>query len=415
MSTFAAMALLSNYKVITVTHHQLNVNDIGHFFVRGEDKASKSERIDLLKETFDIQECIYLETCNRVTFVLYSSTFNCRTQLADFFNVVNPDLKDGSLSNILKFVSHYEGESAIKHVFELASSMDSLVVGEREIFRQFRESYEWSKENGHVSDNLRLLERATVQTAKRIYHDTKIGEKPLSVVSLAMAALLKSNVSRQSRVILVGAGETNSLVAKFLKKYHFDNIKIYNRSLHNAAELSAEISAQAFHINDLEKLKGDFDIMFVCTSANKAIIDEPLYTKMLSGSTDKKTLIDLAMPRNIAPAVVDNFSVNHIDIEALKKLSEANLEFRMSEMEKAKPMILEEIYSFHNLYQERQLEKAMRQVPQEVSAIKERAINDIYDKRINQLDSTSKELLLEMMDYMEKKCISIPIKLAKKA
>ena len=84
-------------------------------------------------------------------------------------------------------------------------------------------------------------------------------------------------------------------------------------------------------------------------------------------------------------------------------------------MEKAKPMILEEIYSFHSLFQERQMEKAMRHVPQEVSAIKDRAINNIYDKRISKLDEDSRELLLEMMDYMEKKCISIPIKLAKKA
>ena len=132
--------------------------------------------------------------------------------------------------------------------------MDSLVIGEREIFRQFRVAYEKCQAGGLTSDYLRILEKATVTTAKEVYHSTKIGEKALSIVSLAINALLKNQVSRDSRILLVGAGETNSLVGKFLKKYQFRNIKIYNRSLHNAAELSNELNAESYHIQDLNKI-----------------------------------------------------------------------------------------------------------------------------------------------------------------
>ncbi len=407
------MALLTHYKVITVTHHHLNVNEIGHFFLRGESKDEKSENLRRIQEMYKMSDCMYLETCNRVTFIMYADDFDCHSQLSSFFMAVNPNLEAQTLANIRNFVSVYEGEAAIKHVFELTSSMDSLVVGEREIFRQFREAYEWSREKGHISDNLRLLEKATVRTAKKIYHNTKIGEKPLSVVSLAVSALMKTDVPRHSKVLLVGAGETNALVAKFLKKYEFSDIKIYNRSLHNAAELSEEIGAEAYHIHDLTEVKGKFDIMFVCTSASKAIIDVALYKQMLAGDTSEKVIIDLAVPRNVTAEVVSDFNVRHIDIEDLKKLSEENLEFRKSEMEKARPMIQQEVVVFNQLFNERQIEKAMSHIPSEILAVKQKAIQSVFNKRIDDLDEDAKSLVLEMMDYMEKKCVAVPIKLAK--
>lgn len=413
--TFAQMALLSSYKVITVTHHNLNVNEIGHFFLRKQDNQDRGQSLSALKAQFDIEECLYLETCNRVAFVFYKPGNLSNQFLGKFFKVVNPQLEQKTLSNIDKFVSAMEGEQAIQHIFELASSMDSLVVGEREIFRQFREAYEAAKAQGHTGDNLRLLEKSTVENAKEIYHKTKIGEKPLSVVSLAMQTLLQNNVSRSSRILLVGAGETNALVAKFLKKYAFTNIKIYNRSLHNAAELSEELGgATACHIHELKEIKGQFDIIFICTSASKVIIDQALYNQMLSGDDSEKTIIDLAVPRNVSAEVVANNTVRHIDIEGLKKLSEENLEFRKQELEKARPIIYKNLSKFKQLFQGRLIEKAMSAVPQEIAAVKSRALKEVYKDRVEALDDESKSLVLEMMDYMEKKCISVPMKLAKK-
>jgi len=408
------MAFLSQYKVITVTHHQLNVNELGHFYIKGDDQAEKSDRLHEIQKNFGISEALYLETCNRVTYILYSEQGHNDEFLKKFFLAVNPALENDTMGKLHNFVSTYEGDAAVRHVFELASSMDSLVVGEREIFRQLRQAYLWSKENGHIGDNIRLLQRATVKTAKKIYHNTKIGEKPLSVVSLAMNALLKSHVKRDSKILLIGAGETNALVGKFLKKYAFTDIKIYNRSLHNAAELSKELSAESYHIHDLKNVEGEFDIIFTCTSANKVILDDNLYKDMLGGDESEKTIIDLAVPRNVSPAVIEKNKVRHIDIEALKKLSELNLEFRMHEMEKARPMIFDEIKDFNALFQERQIEKALVHIPPKITAVKERAIHQVYNKRMATLDPDSKALVMEMMDYMEKKCISIPIKMAKK-
>jgi len=391
------------------------VQDIGHFYLKGEDECRVSSGIARLQEAFPIKECQYLETCNRVTYLIYMTGAVDKGFLQSFFQVVNPGLCTEVLGDISRFVSFYEGHTAIQHIFELASSMDSLVVGEREIFRQYRQSYDTCREMKTVGDNLRLLERATVTTAKAVYNSTKIGEKPLSIVSLAMAALQKKQLVASPRVVLIGAGETNALVAKFLKKYQYSDIKIYNRSLHNAKELSKEVGADSFHINELSNIEGAFDIIIICTSANRVVIDEVLYNQMLNGDDDKKILIDLAVPRNIAPEVVEQHKVDYIDIESLKKISEKNLEARKMEVIKAKPIIAEKLAAFHQLFQGRQIEKALVHVPQAVKAAKSRAIDKVYKDRIANLDEDSKALVMEMMDYMEKKCVSIPIKLAKGA
>ena len=412
--TFMPMYLLEPYRVVTVTHHNLNVQEIGHFYLHGAGDTRVTDGIQRLKDAFGFEELHYLETCNRVSYIIYGGQDLEADFLKSFFKVANPDFGAEALETIDKFAILLEAEDAIKHVFELASSMDSLVVGEREIFRQYRQAYESCKQLGHVGDKLRLLEKATVKTAKQVYNNTKIGEKPLSVVSLAMQALMKRQHQTNSKVVLVGGGETNALVAKFLKKYQYSDIRIYNRSLHNAQALAQSVGAESFHIQDLKDLDGNFDIIFICTSANKVIIDQALYTEMLKGDDREKVIIDLAVPRNVSQQVVDNNKVHYIDIESLKKLSEANLEFRKQEVEKARPIITDNIRAFRNLVQERKIEQAMSAVPVEVKAAKARALNDVYRDRIDHLDPNGKALLMEMMDYMEKKCVSIPIKLAKK-
>lgn len=407
------MALLDNYKVITVTHHNVNVNEIGNFYISTNKDQTAHAKLKSLSNQFNFTESLYLETCNRVSYILFGDFDLNKDFLTAFFKNINPQLQDQTLESINKYVSTYEGEAAIKHVYELASSMDSLVVGEREIFRQLRKAFDVSKNESLTGDYLRLLDRSIVKAAKDVYSKTKIGEKSLSVVALAMSSLLSINPSSDQKVLLVGAGETNSLVGKFLNKYKFNQTAIYNRSIDNAVQLSKALNAPSFHLNELENVKGEFDIIIICTSANKVVIDEQLYSKMLHGDNSKKIIIDLAIPRNIAQEVVSNFNVEYIDINSLKALSEENLKFRKKEVEKAKPIISKHVSTFRNMFQQRHIEKALSHVPVQIKEIKEKAINDVYRKRINDLDDASKDLLLEMMDYMEKKCVSVPIKAAK--
>ena len=118
-------------------------------------------------------------------------------------------------------------------------------------------------------------------------------------------------------------------------------------------------------------------------------------------------IIDLAVPRNISQKVVDNNKVNYIDISRLKEISEKNLLQRREELKKARPIIFKQLIDFKSLFHNRQLERALSNIPEEIKAIKARALTSVYGDRLDALDDDSKSLILEMMDYMEKKCISI--------
>ena len=405
--------MLENYKILTITHHNLNVDEIGNFMVHHEGSDHLKTKLNQLKEDTNLDELIYLSTCNRVSFICYSNEEFDIDYIKNFFKTVNPQLEEDELKKISKFVDVYRGSKAVSHLYEVASSMDSLVVGEREIFRQFRESYQKCLEFGLVGDNLRMLENATVKAAKEVYDKTKIGEKPLSIVSLAVKSLLDSGISKDARLLIVGAGETNTLFAKFLKKYDFKNVSIFNRSLDNASHLVELLDAKAYHLSELNTFEEGFDAMIVCTGATSAIIDSTIYRNLIQKDTAKKVVIDLSVPNNVDASVVDGFEMDYIDIEQLRHLSTENLEFRKKEVHAAKGLLKNQLLDFNNQFQQRQLEKALTIVPQEIKEIKERAMHQVYKKQIEALDENAQALITEMMDYMEKKCISVPMRAAK--
>lgn len=408
------MNLRDNYKILTITHHNLNVDEIGNFVVHHESKDHLKTKLTSLKEHANLEELIYLSTCNRVSFICYSNEEFDIDYIKSFFKHVNPDLEEDKLKKISKFVDVYHAGQAVSHLFEVASSMDSLVVGEREIFRQFREAYQQSLDFGFVGDNLRMLENATVKAAKEVYDKTRIGEKPLSIVSLAVKSLIETGIAKDARLLIVGAGETNTLFAKFLKKYNFSNISIFNRSLDNAAKLVELLDAKAYHLSELNTYDQGFDAMIVCTGSTSSIIDSMNYRNLLQKEEDSKVVIDLSVPNNVDTSVIDGFEMKYIDIEQLRQFSSENLEFRKKEVHAAKCLLKNQLLNFNNQFQQRQIEKALNVVPKEIREIKERAIQKVYKKQIDQLDDKAQSLIEEMMNYMEKKCISVPMRVAKK-
>ena len=301
----------------------------------------------------------------------------------------------------------------MRHIFEVAASVDSLVVGEREIIRQLREAYNWCREENLTDDNIRIALDMTVKTAKEVYNKTRIGEKPVSVVSLAIKQLLNENVPTHARVLLIGAGQTNALVCKLLTKYGFSNITVFNRTLAKAQELASTHNGAAHTLEDLATYHKGFDVMVVCTAATEAIIHKENYTILLQGETDKKHIIDLAIPNNVDKSILPDFDINYVEIEDLKQMAEQNLLFRSKEVVKAQEIIKESITEFNGRYKERQLERAFCEMPVQIKAVKHKAVNEVFRKEMEHLDDETKELMLRMMTYMEKKCISIPMKVAK--
>ena len=255
--------------------------------------------------------------------------------------------------------------------------------------------------------------RCTVESAKEVYAQTRIGEKPISIVSLAIQKLLATNISRAARIVVVGAGQTNTLVAKFLKKHGFSNVTVFNRTVQRAQKLANIVSGTAFSLDELATYDQGFDALVVCTGATSTIIEPALYQQLLQGETDTKIVVDLSIPNNVSKAVVDNFEVDYIEIEDLRLLSDSNRAFRIKEIDKVKTLLNRRLEDFAIIFQQRKIERAMRHVPSEIKAMKEKAMNEIFKKQLADLDENALQLVKEMMDYMEKRCIGIPMKAAK--
>lgn len=403
--------MLQHFKLITLSFRQLNLNELKHYVLRDE---NRDEKLKELKREMGLEELLYLSTCNRVIYFCHTSQHFDIAFLQKFFAQVNADIPAKELENVGQLANIYEGAESIHHMFQVASSIDSLVVGEREILRQFRDAYSHCHQLGITGDNLRLVEKYTILTAKDVYTNTKIGERPVSVVSLTIEKLLdQEHISPESRIVLIGAGDTIRLVLLSLWSKGFTNIQMYNRSIETAQSISKDMDIQINLLSALSDHRDDFDSIICCTGATELILTEDLYRQILGTDKSKKILLDLAVPNNIDRTIETSFNVALIDIEEIRDLADENLKYRQDEVADAQHIIDRHSLKFQHAYRQRQIERALTDLPAEIRAVKERAVSQVYKAQLDQLDPEAQALINEMLDYMEKKCVGIPMRIAR--
>lgn len=400
---------MNKFKIIAFTHKTTDVNDIGKLHV--EDQIA-CEKLALVKAVMDIEEMLYLSTCNRVEFMLSVDQEIDKVFLESFFKAFNDDWNAEYIEWVIKNVQIFEEEGALRHLFNVASSIDSLVVGEREIITQVRNAYEKCNQYGLTGDLIRLVVKKTIETAKEIYTETNIARNPVSVVSLAYRKLRSLKVKQDARFIIIGSGVTNTTMAQYLKKHKFANFTVFNRTLANAEKLASELNGKAFSLSELNNYKEGFDIILTCTGSAQSIITPELYKNLLGNDKSQKVVIDLAIPNDLDPEILNNYDVNLIAVNNLQEIANENLKAREQELDTCKVIIEANIYEFRQILKTRKVELAMSEVPKKVKEIRETA-NEVFAKELNALNPESKEVLDRIISYMEKKYISVPMKMAK--
>lgn len=400
---------MNNIKIIAFTHRTTELVNIGRLYI---DEAKRSERLNKLKE-LGLNELVYLSTCNRVELIFIDDFELTNSRKTQIFSTLYPDWNTNEVNWAIDNSADFEGSLAVKHLFETASSLDSLVVGEREIITQVRKAYDECTKYGLTNNYLRLLLTKTIECAKKVYTNTNIARNPVSVVSLAFRTLTRLNLSPNSRILLVGAGETNTKMCKFLYKNGFKNFTVANRTFEKAALLAKQLKGEAIALADIENFTKGFDLIITCTGSKDAIFTPELYQKLLAGETDKKVIVDLAIPNDVSSEVVSKFPIHYIEVEGLKKISEKNLAERKKELSKCNSYINNSLTEFEEAFEQRQIEIAMRDVPLRMKEIKDMAFNKVFAKDIESLDENGKEVLNKMFTYLEKKYISVPMKMAK--
>ena len=299
------------------------------------------------------------------------------------------------------------------HLFRVSASIDSLVVGEREIITQVRNAFEKCKELKLTGDFIRIVIRKTIETAKQVYTQTQIANNPVSVVSLAYRKLRDLNVKLDARFLIIGSGVTNGNMSKYLKKDGFQNFSIFNRTLANAEKLAKELNGKAYSLEDLQNYTGGFDVILACTAASDPIITRAIYPALLQGETAKKIIIDLAVPNDLDATLLEQYDINLITVNKLQNAAQKNLKERQKELLACETIIQRSVEEFREIHKMRKVELAMQAVPTEVKKIHADAIQTVFAKDLEKLDPSSKEILEKIMNYVEKKYISVPMKMAK--
>ena len=402
--------MLEQFHILAFTHKKMDVSEVGKLHIELD---KQKEVLNLFKQTMELEELMFLSTCNRVEFLFCTPKNVDDNFIHTFFQTLYPHYETTQITHFENTVESYSGVLAIEHILQVASSIDSMIVGEREIITQVRNAFDTSKEMGLTGDFIRVVMRHTVETAKRVYTETSIANKPVSVVALAYHTLRDMDISLDARVLMIGAGMTNSNMAKFLRKHGFKNFTVFNRTVEKSEALAKDLHGSGYGLDTLHTFDKGFDIIITCTGSEAPIITPEIYTHLLQGEKTKKVVIDIAIPHDLDAEIVKNNHVTHISIDYLQKISDRNLLERSKEIVHVEQILSDAVESFMYIHKMRQVEIAMREVPNMVKDIRSTAVNEVFKKELQTLDDDSREVLDKIIGYMEKKYMSMPMKLAK--
>lgn len=394
--------MLSNIHILTVSHKELPLEKVADYAIAHQNAADLKKHLETLKSHNNFEELFYLSTCNRVLYLFVTSEDVNRITLSSIFGEAD-----------LSPVKYFNGDEAVFYLFQVASSIHSMVLGEREIITQLRTAYEEQRDWNLPGDNIRIFVQQTIRAAKKVYASTKIGEKPVSVVSLAVKHLLDYQINPLTPIILVGAGSTNQLVLRHLSKKGFKNISIYNRSPDKAAALGENYIGKTGSLDDLIDHNESFGCLIACTGSHKPVVTQQIADKICAGKIEEKIWIDLGLPFDIDPKIHETYPEQVINLKALQSTAKQNLSIRAKEIKKADKLLEDALSDFKKTMHQRRIERAFHRIPSEIKDIKEKAIQEVFKKELASLDSQSKEIISRMMNYMEKKCISVPMKAAR--
>lgn len=293
-----------------------------------------------------IVEGIIVSTCNRVE--IYATTRDIaggiariRRFLAEYHHLAY-DLLEPHLYS-------YHGEEAIRHVFRVASSLDSMVVGEPQILGQIKTSYGYAAEYKSSGIILNRFLHKAFSVAKRVRTETKIASSAVSV-SFAAVELAKKifGTLADKTVLLIGAGEMCELAARHFLTNGAKGVMVTNRTFEKAQRLAEDFDGEAIPFDELFLHLHKADIVLTSTGAPHAIITPHDLEEVIRRRRMRPMfLIDIAVPRDIDPAVNDMDAVYLYDMDDLQQVVSANLEGRRQEADKAEAIIAEEIIQFY--------------------------------------------------------------------
>ncbi|MGL5335478.1 MAG: glutamyl-tRNA reductase, partial [Enterovibrio sp.] len=248
---------------------------------------------------------------------------------------------DLSRSQLSGFVYFYFEEQAVRHLMDVVCGLDSLVLGEPQIFGQVKQAYSVSLAYNAVSGMLDRLFQKSFSIAKQVRTKTSIGANAVSVAYAAcMLARTQFTTLHDATVLLVGAGETIELVAKHLRQQHCKQLIVANRSKERSAHFATQYNAQLILLDEIPQFLAQADLVISSTASPLPIIKKEMVEEAVKArKTSPLLMIDIAIPRDIDPKIKELDGVNLYALDDLRNIVEHNIEQRKAGAQLAKVMI----------------------------------------------------------------------------
>jgi glutamyl-tRNA reductase len=303
------------------------------------------ERLSHLHQVPGVRECFLLSTCNRVEAL--AATEDGGPQGAELVEwLTNGASLPAEVLTTAIYV--HQGRDAVRHLFRVASSLDSLVLGEPQILGQIKDAYRTSAENSVSGAVLNRLLHKTFQVAKRVRSETRIGSEAISVSSAAVDLALKIFDTLEGRsALLVGAGEMAELAAEHLLGHGISQMLVANRTLERAEGLATRFRGRALDMLQVPESLSEVDIVITSTGATRPIITGELARRAVRRRRGRPLFfIDIAVPRDVAPDVAELDGCFVYDIDDLSQVAEAGRASRAAEAQRAELLVDQEVDTF---------------------------------------------------------------------
>ena len=356
-----------------------------------------------------VREITILSTCNRTEIYLYGDVSD--HHLISWLAMI----KGTEINNLSNCFYSFKDEDAIKHMIEVASGMDSLILGEPQIFGQIKSAFLVAKEAGTVFKNLENIFQFVFSIAKRVRSETAIGKNPVSVASASvnLASKIFSNLE-EAHALVIGAGDTIELVAKHLVENGIGKLTVANRTLTKARSFSENFSADMILLSDMPDMLETVDILISSTASQLPILGKgAVETALKKRKYRPMFMVDIAVPRDIEPQVEELSDVYLYTVDDLEDFIEDNVKARNSEANIARVIISDEVNRWSIENRGRSVVRTIKEFRTNAEKIRDVEIN----RALNSLEKgkSASDVVVELARSITNKLLHTPTKNIKRA
>lgn len=395
-----------NFQVLGWSHHQTPI-ELRERLAFSRDQAAEALRF--FRERHPGHECVLLSTCNRTE--LYEASESqpllCRGELLQFVG----EQKQLTIGEIRPTCYHRRGEEAVRHILSVASSLDSMVVGESQITAQVRQAYQLAKEIGTAGPVMHAVFQAALHTAGRVASETRIHERRVSIPSLAVGEFAHQIFERfdDKMVLVIGAGEMAEETLRYLREEGVRKIAVVNRSFERACQLAERWGGVAHRWEERLALLKEADVVISTTGAEEPIVTLDQYCEVEWARCDRPLFIlDLAVPRDFDPAISKRPGVYLFSIDDLKEVCQRNREARDRQLPLARQIIEAETRRLVNDHFVRRCGPVIRQVREGWEQVKQEELQRLL-QRLPQADERVRHEVEKAFDRLINKLLHPPL------